>query len=158
MVLATGFDRNCLWSFKEIRAHWLVVVFAALWTIPAPTMWFFAFGFVVRRTEFFWQISYPDSLFFVMSVVVFLLLWSGLAVYMLLCCFGERHLNLKKMGRGFWFGPLVFILLNVPMNGLSGPLAIGQSPIRLLPYFLSLVAATWEIRSRVAPESKAVGS
>lgn len=145
-------------SLREIRTHWLVVLFAGLWTIPARAMWCFTFGLLVRRTEFFWKISYRDSLFFCMSVVVFLLLWSGLALYMLICCFSEQHLNMKRVGRGLWGGPLMFVLLSVPMNGLSSPLAIGQSPARLLPYFLSLVAAIWGIRSGVATKSKSLVS
>jgi hypothetical protein len=126
--------------------HRFALAFALLWTVPARTLWFFAFGFLARHSEILGRIRYPDSLFFAIQLVVWLLLWAGVAVYALLFFLIRRSSPLQWLGRGFWVGPLVFMLVSFPTIGMAAPLMAGDSLLRLAPYFLSTLAAVWPMR------------
>jgi hypothetical protein len=136
--------------FKEIRAHSFVLIFATLWTLPARTLWFFIFGFAGRHAIFLWRLSWPDSLFLGMTVLVFFLLWAGLAAYVLLYALIGRSFDFEKVVRGFWIGPVVFILLTMAVGHLSDPLGLPtRGLIKLPPFFFSMAAAAWGVRPRV---------
>jgi hypothetical protein len=140
---------------REARARSLLVVFAALWIMPAQAWWPFAMWPAAHCAEFVFP--WPYSTFLGEGVVVFQSLWAGLAAYTLLYSLTKRNFNLEKVGRGFWIGPLAFTLLTIAIQILSHPLGIATSirgELKLVSCFLSLIAAAWEIRPRVASESK----
>jgi hypothetical protein len=140
---------------REIRVRSLVVIFAALWTIPVRAWWLFAFWPAAHSAGFLFP--WPYSTMLGAAILVFQSLWAGLIVYSLLYSLMVRNFNIERVGRGFWIAPLVFILLVVPGRILHRPLGIvaSQDTIKVLAFFLSLVVAAWGVRSRVAPESKA---
>jgi hypothetical protein len=142
---------------REVRTRALVVVFAALWIVPAQTWWSFAMWSAAHCAGFIFP--WPYSTFLGAAIVVFQSLWAGLALYVLLYSRVGRNFTLEKVGRGFWIGPLVFTLLTVAIQIMSHPLGIANSSrgaLKLVTYFFSLVAAAWGIRSRVAPEAKTI--
>lgn len=141
-----------------LSAAWarrLLVVFAALWTIPARAWWSLATWSTVHTIGLIFQ--WPDSLFLGVGVVVFESLWAGLATYVLLCALVGRTFTFENIGRAFWIGPLVFTVLTTAIQAISHPLGIpnaSRGGLKLITYFLSLVAAGWAIRSRVTLESE----
>jgi hypothetical protein len=142
--------------FREMRVHWLVVVFAALWVIPAQAWWSFASWFAIHCAGLI--VPWPYSNMIGMAVVIFESLWAGLAFYALLASFFGRDVTLEGIRRGVWIGPLVFSFLTVAIQILSHPLGIppaDRGALKLATYFLSMAVAAWRVRSRVAPESKA---
>lgn len=131
---------------RGIRSHFLALVFAIVWAGMGRLSWVFVFGIVVRRSEGFWHISYPGSLFFVMQVVVCLLLWIGLGVYALVFSWVGGTCRIERIGRGLWIGPCVFLLTSIPTIGIAIPLLRGDHLVRLLPYFIATVTAVWPIK------------
>jgi hypothetical protein len=145
--------------FREMRVHWLVVAFAALWVVPAQAWWSFAPWFAIHCAELI--VPWPYSTMIGMAVVIFESLWTGLAFYALLASFFGRDVTLEGIRRGVWIGPLVFSFLTVAIQILSHPLGIppaDRGALKLATYFLSMATAAWRVRSRVTPESKAMMS
>jgi hypothetical protein len=143
-------------SLREIRDHWLAIVFAALWTIPARAWWFFALWPAAHQAGSI--LPWPYSTIFGMAVLVLVSLWVGLALYAGLHFLIGGNLRLEKVARGVWLGPLLFAVLGVAIRVLSHPLGIASANLgtaKIIIYFLSLVAAGWGIRARATSERKA---
>jgi hypothetical protein len=142
-----------------MRARSLVLVFAALCTMPALTWWSFALWFAAHSAGYI--LPWPYSTYLGMAIVVFVSLWAGLAVYALLHSLIVRDVSFEGVGRGLWMGPLVFTVLTVSIQLLSHHLGIptaSRGALKLFTYFLSLLAAAWRVRARIVPDSKAAVS
>lgn len=150
--------------FGEIRAHSLLLIFAALWTLPVRAWWLFALWYGAHNAGYILPPPYSTQLGMFFSVV--LTMWMGLAVYGLIYSLIGHTIDLQGIVRGFVAGPLVFLLLTAlvtmswPRPGLvhgyggccqfvthNGVASLGAA-IGSLAYFPSLVIAGWKIRSR----------
>lgn len=134
---------------REGSARSLLVVFAALWILPARIWWHFAYWSATHWGGLIFPWPYPSVLG--MAIVVFQSLWVGLALYILLYSRAVGNVSLDKVWCGFWIGPLVFALLSVAIQIVSHPLGIGlgsRAWLKVVTYFVSLVAAAWGVRPR----------
>lgn len=135
--------------FDEIRSRSLALVFAAVWTIWARTWCFFALWSATRCAEQI--VPWPYSTILGMVISVVLSLWAALTVFGIIEYFMRHNLRGGKFWRGFWIGPVTFIILTFAVQVFSRPLglgAVGLGGFSFFSYLPSLVVATWGVRSK----------
>ena len=149
-----------LGSAKELRNHWLLVVFAVLWTLPYPAFWFYvvrtqAIHVIEIAVRFEWLNSAICQLVVTIAFdLVFV--WVGLTLYLLLQSSMTLSLKLHRLVRGLLIGPLVYVLAGLaalpllhghsidPRHVTFGSLMFGgQFMLSRMPLFLSLLISLW---------------
>jgi len=135
--------------FVEMRSRSLALVFAAVWTMSTRAWCFFALWSATRCAELIVPWPYSPILGRVISVV--LSLWAALTLFGIIEYFVRHNLRVGKFWRGFWIGPVAFILLTVVVKVLSRPLGLGAVSLgefSFFSYFPSLLGATWGFMSK----------
>jgi hypothetical protein len=148
--------------FKEIRTQWLIVLFAVLWTVPNPALWFYLERFQ-RHSDFIgriWALPWPWSTICAMALAFLpelLFIWAGMTIYLLLYSWMTRDHKFPKVTRGLWVSLVTFIavttvLATIPFSGqpidirTATPLTFITNPsfvLGRLPGFLALLISIW---------------
>lgn len=135
---------------KEVSNHWLVMIFAALWTVPqAAFVIYFVVPAVYKITAFTAPIEWLNSAVCALLVWKGLEIafpWAGLILYILLHWLMTPSHNVRRIVRSLWISPLVYIAAS------AGELALRLAPHNLilggymiwrLPVFLSVLIGLW---------------
>jgi hypothetical protein len=135
---------------KEVSNHWLVVVFAALWTVPqAAFVVYVAVPAVYKITAFTATIEWLNSAVCALLVWKGLEIafpWMGLILYILLHSLMTPSHNLRGILRSLWITPLVYIAASageVALRLALHNLLLGAYMIWRLPGFLSVLIGLW---------------
>jgi len=135
---------------KEVSNHWLMMVFAALWTVPQA-----AFELYVVLPAVYKITAFTAPIEWLNSAVCYLLVWKGLEIafpwagmilYILLRSLVTPSHNLRRISRSLWITPLVYIAASAVEAALRLPLhnlIFGGYMIWRLPAFLSVLIGLW---------------
>jgi hypothetical protein len=132
---------------KEVSNHWLVMVFAALWTVPQG-----AFELCVVVPAVYKITAFTAPIEWLNSAVCYLLVWKGLEIafpwaglilYILLHSLMTPSHNLRRIVRSLWISPLVYIAGEVALRLAPHSLILGGYMIWRLPGFLSVLIGLW---------------
>lgn len=132
---------------QEARAHWLVLVFSVLWTVPVPALDIF----VLRRIEmirFFaqrWDLAWPYSTIADLGLTVawnILYAWVGLVFCFAIISISTHSINLHRIVRALWISAVIY------MAAFAGVIAC----VAVFPFHGALI----DIR-RVTPVSVMTG-
>lgn len=135
---------------KEVSNHWLMMVFAALWTVPqAAFELYVVIPAVYKITAFTARIEWLNSAFCALllwKVLEIAFPWAGLILYILLHSLMTPSHNLRRIVRSLWISPLVYIAASAGEVALRLPLhnlILGGYMIWRLPGFLSVLIGLW---------------
>jgi hypothetical protein len=138
---------------KELSNRWLVMVFAALWTVPqAAFVVYFARPALETILPFTARIEWLNSavcLLLVCKGLEIAFTWAGLILYILLHSLLAPSHNLRRILRSLWISPLVYIAasagelaLRLALHNLTSVI-LGAFMIWCLPGFLSVLIGLW---------------
>jgi hypothetical protein len=135
---------------KEIRERLLLLIFAFVWAAPVPYWWAFIFKSYLPSSA--WGLPWPYSTILngIPPVFVFAYVWAGLAVYLQIFSIAKQTRSLEKTLRGFWIGPVMYIIATVSTRALFHDFFVSGR----LQCALSLIVAAWgvKVRCRQQPE------
>jgi amino acid transporter len=153
--------------FRHVVSHVGVLLFAALWSILAPSWFVFAYG-VENNSGFLgqmWQMNFPWSTLCVLIVTLAVdltFIWAGMALFLIPYQATTKRLSVRRIRRSLWLSVVAYIAASAGIFGLLSFLppthGIDQRTLTPLnavvdtrlwamairwPSFLTLVCALW---------------
>jgi hypothetical protein len=136
-----------------VSNHWLVMVFAALWTVlQAAFVVYAAVPAVYKIVRLTARIEWLNSAvcaLLIWKVLEIAFPWAGVILYVLLHSLMTPSHNLRRIVRSLWITPLVYIAasagelaLQLALHNLT-LVSLGGFMIWRSPVFLSVLMGQW---------------